>query len=91
VIFDLRKYLYMSHICVVVVVVLYMFFRYLYTALRSSYDTGVGLIRPMYYDLPEEHMAYLQSLSLPQYFLGKRFQNVSRCVCVFFIILSGFT
>jgi alpha-glucosidase (family GH31 glycosyl hydrolase) len=43
---------------------------YLYTALRASYDTGVGVIRPLYYEHPEEFVAYLQSLSLPQYYLG---------------------
>lgn len=33
---------------------------YLYTGLRQAYDTGLGLVRPMYYDFPEEAAAYWQ-------------------------------
>jgi hypothetical protein len=31
---------------------------YIYNGHRSAFDTGVGLIRPMYYDWPEEDNAY---------------------------------
>eukprot|EP01104_Vermistella_antarctica_P006882 TRINITY_DN1757_c0_g1_i1.p1 TRINITY_DN1757_c0_g1~~TRINITY_DN1757_c0_g1_i1.p1 ORF type:complete len:948 (-),score=252.28 TRINITY_DN1757_c0_g1_i1:465-3308(-) len=31
---------------------------YIYTAQREAYDTGVSLLRPMYYDYPEVEMAY---------------------------------
>jgi hypothetical protein len=40
--------------------------RYLYTALRESHDSGLGLLRPLYFEHPEEDMAYLQSLGMPQ-------------------------
>lgn len=32
---------------------------YLYTAARETYDTGVGMDRPLYYDYPEDANAYL--------------------------------
>lgn len=31
---------------------------YIYTMARKSYDDGLSLCRPMYYDYPEEHEAY---------------------------------
>ena len=31
---------------------------YLYTATRQAFDTGISLVRPMYYDNPDENMAY---------------------------------
>lgn len=31
---------------------------YIYTAARQTYDTGVSMCRPMYYDYPEEERAY---------------------------------
>ena len=31
---------------------------YIYTAVRNAYDTGVGLLRPMYYSHPEAEEAY---------------------------------
>ena len=31
---------------------------YIYGAARQSYDTGISICRPMYYDYPEEEMAY---------------------------------
>ncbi len=31
---------------------------YIYNASRENYDTGVGMCRPMYYDYPEEEIAY---------------------------------
>jgi alpha-glucosidase (family GH31 glycosyl hydrolase) len=43
---------------------------YLYTALRAAHDEGLGLLRPLYYEHPEEDMAYLQSVAMPQYYLG---------------------
>ncbi|MBO4551569.1 MAG: DUF5110 domain-containing protein, partial [Bacteroidaceae bacterium] len=36
----------------------YRIFPYLYTAARETYDTGVGMNRPLYYDYPEEGKAY---------------------------------
>ena len=33
---------------------------YLYTGLRRSYETGLGLVRSMYYEFPEEDAAYWQ-------------------------------
>ena len=32
--------------------------RYIYTAVRAAYDSGVGLLRPMYYSHPEADEAY---------------------------------
>jgi len=43
---------------------------YLYSALRTAHDTGVSALHPLYYEWPEEPLAYLQSLSLPEYALG---------------------
>jgi len=40
---------------------------YIYTAARQAYDTGVCLCRPMYYDWPEENVAYD---SINQYMFG---------------------
>lgn len=37
----------------------YQLFPYLYTAARETYDTGVGMNRPLYYDYPEDGNAYL--------------------------------
>eukprot|EP01125_Pyxidicula_operculata_P005865 TRINITY_DN2050_c0_g6_i2.p1 TRINITY_DN2050_c0_g6~~TRINITY_DN2050_c0_g6_i2.p1 ORF type:complete len:1034 (+),score=272.65 TRINITY_DN2050_c0_g6_i2:380-3481(+) len=31
---------------------------YIYTAVRQAYDTGISLIRPMYYEFPEIALAY---------------------------------
>jgi alpha-glucosidase (family GH31 glycosyl hydrolase) len=36
----------------------YRIFPYLYTAARETYETGVGMNRPLYYDWPEENNAY---------------------------------
>lgn len=36
----------------------YRMFPYLYTAARETYDTGIGMNRPLYYDYPEEANAY---------------------------------
>lgn len=37
----------------------YQMFPYLYTAARETYDTGIGMNRPLYYDWPEENNAYV--------------------------------
>ena len=34
---------------------------YIYNAARQTYDTGVSICRPMYYDYPEEDLAYTMS------------------------------
>ena len=36
----------------------YRLFPYLYTAARETYDTGIGMNRPLYYEWPEEGKAY---------------------------------
>ena len=36
----------------------YRMFPYLYTAARETYETGVGMCRPLYYEYPEEQKAY---------------------------------
>ena len=36
----------------------YKMFPYLYTAARETYETGVGINRPLYYDWPEANEAY---------------------------------
>jgi alpha-glucosidase (family GH31 glycosyl hydrolase) len=37
----------------------YQMFPYLYTAARETYDTGIGMNRPLYYEWPEENNAYV--------------------------------
>ena len=39
----------------------YALIPYIYTAAREAYDTGVSVLRPMYYDSPEAPEAYLYS------------------------------
>lgn len=36
----------------------YRLFPYIYTEARETYDTGVGMSRPLYYEWPEEGKAY---------------------------------
>jgi len=36
----------------------YSLIPYIYTAAREAYDTGISIIRPMYYDYPKIEMAY---------------------------------
>ena len=36
----------------------YRLFPYIYTAARQTYDTGVGMNRPLYYEWPEDNNAY---------------------------------
>ncbi len=45
---------------------------YIYSATRELFDTGVSLLRPMYYEFPEEELAYGTdaSGSFAQYFFG---------------------
>ena len=45
----------------------YALIPYIYTMARWSYDTGVGMCRPMYYDYPEDERAYTYSR---QYMFG---------------------
>jgi alpha-glucosidase (family GH31 glycosyl hydrolase) len=46
---------------------------YIYTQVRHAYDTGVSLIRPLYYSYPEEDMAYAsdQDGKFAQYMFGE--------------------
>lgn len=37
----------------------YQLFPYLYTAARETYDTGIGMNRPLYYEWPEDNNAYV--------------------------------
>merc|ERR1711871_1932613 len=41
---------------------------YIYTAAREHYDTGVALVRPLYYEYPELEEAY--NMADSQYFFG---------------------
>jgi len=45
---------------------------YIYTAVREAYDTGISILRPMYYEFPELDMAYAANSTgaFPQYFFG---------------------
>jgi hypothetical protein len=45
---------------------------YLYNAQRELFDTGIALLRPMYYEYPELEMAYAGTPGglFPQYFFG---------------------
>lgn len=45
---------------------------YIYTAQRELFDTGVSLLRPMYYDFPSQENAYLTDPSgtMAQYMFG---------------------
>lgn len=45
----------------------YALFPYLYTMARQTYDTGVGMCRPMYYEYPDAEEAYAYE---GQYFFG---------------------
>ncbi len=45
----------------------YRLVPYIYTMARQTYDTGIGLCRPMYYDYPEVPEAYADS---SQYMFG---------------------
>lgn len=45
---------------------------YIYTQLRSAFDSGVGLIRPMYYEFPDAESSYSGDLNgnFAQYMFG---------------------
>ena len=45
---------------------------YFYTLVREAYDTGLGPLRPMYYEFPEHDEAYLSDMkgNFAQYFYG---------------------
>ena len=45
----------------------YRIFPYLYTAARETYETGIGMNRPLYYEYPEENNAYKYE---DEYFFG---------------------
>ena len=45
----------------------YAIFPYLYTMARKTYDTGIGMVRPMYYEFPEADEAYARE---GQYYFG---------------------
>ena len=45
----------------------YTIFPYLYTMARKTYDTGLGIVRPLYYEYPEIEEAYNHE---DQYFFG---------------------
>ena len=38
----------------------YQLMPYIYTAARQAYDTGISICRPLYYEWPEENVAYRQ-------------------------------
>ena len=46
---------------------------YIYTHTRAAFDTGISLLRPMYYEYPEEDQAYAADSqgNFPQYFFGQ--------------------
>jgi alpha-glucosidase (family GH31 glycosyl hydrolase) len=43
---------------------------YIYTATRQAYDSGLSLLRPMYYEFPLESMAYSGNPKQAQYMFG---------------------
>ncbi|MBD5371038.1 MAG: DUF5110 domain-containing protein [Bacteroides sp.] len=45
----------------------YRLFPYIYTMARKTYDTGVGICRPLYYEYPEAEEAYTHE---GEYFFG---------------------
>lgn len=45
----------------------YALFPYIYTMARQTYDTGLGMCRPLYYEYPENEEAYLYE---NEYFFG---------------------
>lgn len=45
----------------------YALFPYIYTMARKSYDTGVSICRPLYYEYPEQEEAYTNE---GEYFFG---------------------
>lgn len=45
----------------------YALFPYIYTMARKTYDTGIGICRPLYYEFPEDEYAYKYE---GEYFFG---------------------
>ena len=45
----------------------YTLFPYLYTMARKTYDTGIGMVRPLYYEYPDNEEAYTYE---NEYFFG---------------------
>lgn len=45
----------------------YSLFPYIYTAARETYDTGIGMCRPLYYEYPDSEEAYKYE---GEYFFG---------------------
>ena len=45
----------------------YTLFPYLYTMARKTYDTGIGMVRPLYYEYPNSEEAYTYE---GEYFFG---------------------
>lgn len=45
----------------------YTLFPYLYTMARQTYDTGIGMVRPLYYEYPDSEEAYAYE---GEYFFG---------------------
>lgn len=45
----------------------YELLPYIYTAARAAFDTGISISRPMYYDHPDEELAYMKPT---QYMFG---------------------
>lgn len=45
----------------------YALFPYIYTAARATYDTGIGMCRPLYYEYPDAEEAYSYE---GEYFFG---------------------
>lgn len=45
----------------------YTIFPYLYTMARKTYDTGIGIVRPLYYEYPNNDEAYVYE---NEYFFG---------------------
>lgn len=49
-----------------------MLIPYIYNSNREAFDTGLSILRPMYYQFPELEMAYAADMNgnFPQYFFG---------------------
>lgn len=45
----------------------YALFPYIYTMARETFDTGIGMCRPLYYEYPESEEAYKYE---GEYFFG---------------------
>lgn len=64
-----RIYMYPDHFNIMrdAIINRYRFVPYIYTASRKTYDTGISIVRPMYYDYPDQELAYK---SIHQYMFG---------------------